>query len=67
VDTKGDLGLAVQVRFSKEEGEGRVLGGGLELRCTEKVPRRVKIRRGSVIRKGVWEGPVAKFLVFWPG
>jgi hypothetical protein len=67
VGTEGDLGLAVQVRFSKEEGEGRVLGGGLELWGTRKVPRRVRIQRGSVIQRGVWEETVAKFSVFRPG
>jgi hypothetical protein len=67
VGTEGDLGLAVWVGFGKEEGKGRVLGGGLELRGTRKVPMRVRIRRGSVIRRGVWEGPDAKLSVFRPG
>jgi hypothetical protein len=44
VGTEGDLGLAVQVQFSKEEGKGRVLGGGLKLPGTRKIPRRIRIR-----------------------
>jgi hypothetical protein len=45
VGTEGDLGLAVRASFGEEEGKGRVLGGGLELRGTRKIPRRVRIRR----------------------